>query len=334
MKPYIKAGSHDHLDGSIPMEKIILELYRMAGKTFPFASVSAWRAYFTDPHSDMIAKFGTVTGVLQTEEALQLAAETYVRHRALQGMAYQEPKFAPQYHVFGGLSLKQVIAAVHKGCALASNTYRVDVLPVACIGREADPDRGVEIARAILEFDGEVGMDMACNEADFPPERHLPAYALTFGTNVRRDCHAGEWVSPEPADTYRQRLLANVRTAVEVLRCHSVGHARPLKDDPELVKRVVAENIRVAMCPLSNLGGGLIKNVGELGIAELLDAGVCLTVDGDDDLCFPDLAEVAAACDAAYGFTSAQCRALEDNPFKGALMPAHRRRFTSTSAPR
>lgn len=324
MKPDLGGLHHDHIDGSCAMSDIIMDLYDMAGKTFPFGSKEAWLKFFRNPQEDIPRRFATITGVMQSAEALDVAGYAYGRLRAKEGYSYTEAKFAPQYHTFGGLKMAEVVRAVFDGLKRAESEFGIRILPVVGIGREADPDTGVEIAKIVLEYDGEVAIDIVCDEANHSPEKHLPAYKLTFGSRVKRDCHAGEWVLEEPAGTYRERLLRNVRTAVYDLKCHGVGHAIPLADDPDLVRYMVENGIRVAGCPLSNAYSGLIKDVTELRIGELLDSGLIYTLNPDDDLFMPDMEEVVDVCDKAYGFTEKQCRALEENVFRGAFMESVR----------
>ncbi len=319
MRPKISGLLHDHVDGSAALVGIIEELYGMAGKPVPFPSLSAWRAFFRDPYEDIVKRFNTVTGVLQSAEALKLAGFAYGRHRAAEGYSYVEAKFAPQYHVFGGLSLTDAVAAMYDGLKRADAAGGIWILLVVCIGRVADADTGVAIARIALDYDGEVALDLVCDEANHPPEKHRRAFDLTYGTKVKRDCHTGEWVSKEPAATYRRRLLENVRTSVHVLRSDGLGHAIPLIDDPELVRFVAANGIRVSGCPASYVHSGLIKDQRELGIDRLLDSGVIYTINPDDDLFLPPMDEVIASCDAAYGFTAEQAAQLERNVRLGAF---------------
>ena len=319
MKPNPKGLHHDHIDGSAAVADVILDLYRLAGREFPFPSLEDWRAFFKDPQQGIVGKFATVTGVMQSREALATVGYAYGKRRASEGFRYLEAKFAPQYHARGGLTMKQAADAMILGLRRAESEFGIRIVPQLCIGREADPGTGVEVARVALEYDGEAVLDLACDEAGHPPEKHLPAYRLTFGSKVRRDCHAGEWVAREPAATYRRRLLENVRTAVHVLKCDGIGHAIPLADDPELVRYLAGNGIRVAGNPLSNKNCGLIADVSELKIGELLDAGVIYTLNPDDDLFLPAMPEVLEACEAACGFTPEQARALEENVFRGAL---------------
>ncbi|HSD12994.1 MAG TPA: hypothetical protein VLC10_05530 [Patescibacteria group bacterium] len=321
MHPTIRGLHHDHIDGSAGIADVIVDLYALAGKGFPFPSLDAWRAFFQNPHEDIVKRFSTVTSVLQTAEALAAAGYAYGRRRAREGYDYVEARFAPQYHVFGGLTIPRAVSAMRDGLAAAETDFGIRIMPIVSIGRETDPDTGVAIAKVALDHDGEIALDLACDEALHPPEKHLPAFALTFGTKVRRTCHAGEWVAKRPSETYRDRLLANVRTAVRVLKCHGIGHAIPLPDDPELVREIVDAGVRVEGCPLSNLSCGAIGDVRELRIDELLDAGVIYTLNADDDLFLPTMDEVVAECGGAYGFSDAQWRALDTNVARGAFAP-------------
>jgi adenosine deaminase len=324
MKPNITALTHDHIDGSIAMADVIETLYALAKKPFPFASTQAWIDFFRDAHTDIVAKFATVTSVLQSAEALTLAADAYAKRRATEGYEYVEAKFAPQYHLAGGLTMREAIATMCNGLWRAANRHGIQIMPHVCIGREASPETGVEIAKCVLEYDGDVVLDLACDEAKHPPEKHLPAYKLTFGSNVRRECHAGEWVLREPAATYRHRLLKNMRTAVFDLKCHGISHAIPLIDDPKLIRHIVTNRIRVSGCPLSNLVCGCIKDIGVLGIDQLLDAGVIYTLNADDDLFLPSMSEVVDACEARYDFTLTQAVQLQMYNHSARFARGHR----------
>lgn len=319
MRPNIRGLHHDHIDGSRALINVIERLYALEGKRFPFASAEEWVRYFRNPQENIVEKFASAAAGMQSKETLRYAGYAYGRYRAAQGYAYVEGKFAPAYHTRGGLTMAEATAAMYEGLKEAERKFGIKLVPVVCINREAEAATGIEIAKIALEYDGEIVLDMACDEAGHPPEKHLEAYKLTFGSKIKRDCHAGEWVALEPAETYRQRLLGNVRTAVRDLRCHGLGHAIPLADDPELLAEVVDKGIRVAGCPLSNLCCGLVRDVADLKISEMLDAGVVYTLNADDDLFLPTMDAVLNVCDEACSFSESQCRMLEENVFRGAF---------------
>lgn len=314
----IRGLLHDHVDGSAAMINILPQLYHLAGQTAPCCSPEGWRQFFGNPMGDIVAKFAAVTSVLQSREALQLAADAYVERRAADGYRYVEAKFAPQYHCAGGLTMKEVVTTMTDALCAAGNRRGVLVLPVICIGREAEPATGVEIAKLALEAHHECALDLVCFEPAFPPERHLPAYQLTKG-RIKREAHAGEWVFQEPAATYRQRLLANVRTAVFELEVDGLGHAIPLVDDLAngqfIIEEMLARNIRVTSCPASYVQLGFIKSPAELGMAKLLDAGIGVTINPDDDIFLPPMPEVKRLVLETGELATRHLRQLERNVF-------------------
>lgn len=98
-----KAVLHDHLDGSVTLVPILPKLFELSGKKYPFDPLGDIRGdmakLFKDPQINIVQKFSNTTGVMQSKETLSLAAESYVRVRAQQGLEYCEATVAPQYHV-------------------------------------------------------------------------------------------------------------------------------------------------------------------------------------------------------------------------------------------
>jgi adenosine deaminase len=318
----IQGMLHDHIDGSRAMLEILPLLYKEAGVEAPCATLEEWQAFFANPQVNLVQKFGAVTSVLQDQDSMFLAGYTYGKFRAKQGLKYAEAKFAPQYHTTK-YDLFDMTYAMTRGLKRAERDFNITILPQLCIGREADENMGIEIARLVLEYAGEVALDLACDEGGFPPEKHLAAYKLTFGSRVKRDCHAGEWVRAIPGESreaYRARLLQNVRTAVYDLKCHGVGHAIPLCDNEELARYMADNGVRVAGCPLSNLHSGLIQNIEELQIPRLLELGVQYTVSVDDDLLFPTVPELEESCTKA-GITEAHWGKMHENLRASAWHP-------------
>lgn len=321
-RPPILGLLHDHIDGSLAVRDIIHELYRAARQEFPFPSVAAWVDFFQNPQENIIRRFRTVTDVLQTKESLRRLGYAYGVRRSLEGYVYVEAKFAPQYHIYGGLTIAQAAAAMIAGLRQAERDCPIRIMPHLCIGREAPPEIGLQVAMVCLGYAGEVAMDLACDEANHPPEKHQAAFDLTYGTAVKRDCHAGEWVSPEPRATYRQRLLENGRTAVRLLRADRVSHFIPLADDWDLVREMVDKGIGLAGSPAAYAAARLIGDIRELRIPELLDAGIRYTLNHDDDLFLPPMPQVLAACAAPeVGLGESHWQQLADNVFLDAFAP-------------
>ena len=161
------------------------------------------------------------------------------------------------------------------------------------------------------------GIGLACDEASHPPEKHVKMFARAKELGFKTTCHAGEWVSGKPDCGRDERaLLANIRTAIFELEVDRIGHAIPLARDSELMAHVVRYGIGVEGCPGSNVASKLIPNTRHLRIRELLDAGVLYSLNPDDDLFLPSLAETFTLCDAEYNFTEDEKTKLRMNPWK------------------
>lgn len=324
MRPNPKGLWHDHVDGSMAVADVIEEAYGIAKKPFPFRNMHMFLAHIRDRSLSIPDRFKPVLDAFQAEAALELLGYAYGKRRHDEKYTYVEGKFAPQYSTFEGLSIQRATEAMVRGFRQAEFEFGIVIYPHICIGREAPESTGIEVAKAALSLE-RAALDLACDENGNPPEKHLEAYRLTFGSHVKRDCHAGENESKSGGELeYRLRMLRNMLTAVFELRCHGIGHAIPLADTGDaaflnLVTHMVEHGIRVAGCPLSNLEEGHIQDIEALGINELLSAGLLYTLNADDDLFLPPMSDVLDICERKHVFTKKQCAALEENVFRGAF---------------
>lgn len=331
---------HDHLDGSRPLLGILPYLSKLSGQKYPF---SPWachheqvRKWFKDPQIDIVKKFSITTGVMQSVETIMLAAKTYVQIRARQGFKYCEATIAPQYHVFGGLSVKEATEAFIEGIKQGEKEEPgIEVNLLFTIGREKEPEEAVELLEVAARCDRNyvVGVGLVCDEGAHPPAKHEPMFRRAKQLGFKTTCHAGEWchlplpayqgsmvVEPLTWEKYQRTLLDNVYVAVFQLEVDRLGHAIPLVWDNaifrgELLATVVERNIAVEGCPGSNLSCGLVPNTRYLGIRELLKSGVIYSLNPDDDLFMPDMNEVFQMCNDEYRFTEEEKKQLLINPW-------------------
>lgn len=306
---------HDHLSGSSTMMPILEKLHELNGKVYPFSGSleeqhKQVKRLFKNAQIDIVKKFSHTTGVLQTREALMLAAENYVKARALQGFEYCEATIAPQYLTSHGLTVPQVVAALIEGIKRGEMVYpQMEVDFIFTVGREVEADEAVKLVNAAGECDRNyvVGIGLVCDEAAHPPEKHLKMFQRAKELGFKTTCHAGEWVSTKP--DYRRdeaALLKNIRTALFDLKVDRLGHAIPLGHDEGLLTYVAANHIAVEGCPGSNLSSGLIPNMRYLEIDKFLARDIRYSLNPDDDLFMPSLDETFKLCDREYHFSEDQ----------------------------
>ncbi len=292
IKKFPKIDLHRHLDGDVAEEDIFL-LARRENIPLPVKTVGELKDYFRqlrgrDLKSLFQKGFGLITSVMQTEENLEYVAFREVEHLAQDGIIYAELRFAPQYHTgesayYGHaqsgprqkLSYQSIIRAVSRGLKRGEKEFGVKTKIIVCVGREAEPWVGVKIAQAAIDCisDGVVALDLACDEATYPPERHLPAFELTFDSPLKRTVHAGEFGS---------HLYENIKTAIFKLKADRLGHVISISQHEDLLKIVVEKKIGLELCPLSNMVCGFIKSHDDLQIDNLMERGILVSINTDD----------------------------------------------------
>jgi adenosine deaminase len=319
---------HYHGDGSKHLLPILPELFRMSGKPFPF-SIKGYENEVQDlfkcAQIDIVEKFMNTTGIMQSRETLSLTAYAVVIGLSKEGFTYVEITFAPQYHVFGGMTEHQVITALIEGIQIAEKEYpQMEANLIFTIGREVSPEEAVRLVDVASTCDRKyvVGIGLACNEAENPPEKHIPMFRRARELGFKTTCHAGEWVSTPPSQTqdiekYAEKdqlcLLKNVRTAILDLQVDRIGHAIPLAYNEEIMQLAINNNVSIEGCPASNLSSNLIPNLTYLRVRDILSHNITYCVNPDDDLFMPDFDETMALLDATYHFTTNELQKLETN---------------------
>ncbi|MBI2666056.1 adenosine deaminase [Candidatus Woesearchaeota archaeon] len=333
IKQLSKIDLHRHLDGDVKTEV----LYRLAEKDkihLPVSSPEELEKYFaelrTENFVDLLQKgFGLVTSLMQSEENLYTVAYEEGRNLAEDGIVYAELRFAPQYHTGDSLyyghqsknklSYQQIIKAVAEGCKAAEKDFSVSTKLIVCIGREVDAEKGREIVHAALAcLDEVVAIDLACDEATYPPERHLRAFQETFDTPLGRTVHAGEF------GTQRER---NMWKALKRLRADRLGHAIPLAENKELLAYVKENKIGIESCPKSNKYIGLISKYTQLGIPQLLAEGILVSVNSDDPAMFGyTLTDTLCELAGEEKLTLADVMKLQQNALEMAFLDEEERK--------
>ena len=83
--------------------------------------------------------------------------------------------------------------------------------------------------------------------------------------------HAGEADGP-----------SSVWAALDALGADRIGHGVRAVEDPDLVARLVQEQIPLEVCPSSNICTGVFPALSDHSLPILLDAGAFVTINSDD----------------------------------------------------
>lgn len=284
-----KVELHRHVDGAVNPD-LVWFLARKEGLKLP-CKTRRGLARFLRIHSrmsveELLGVFGLVIACMQKQENIELVFYEQMLDLAAENIVYAELRFAPQYHTRGGLSLGAVIEAALRGVERGSrdtkeskNLSWVEARLIVSIARECDPKKSEEVVEAALKFQdkGVCGIDLACNEAVYPPELHRKAYALTFNSDLKRTVHAGE---------FGDQRLKNIQTSLLKLRADRLGHAIGIHESPELLSFCVDRGIGIEACPISNVICGNIPSIQALELEKFREEEIFFSINSDDPALF------------------------------------------------
>ncbi|UFU05605.1 adenosine deaminase [Ruania halotolerans] len=287
---------HDHLDGGLRPATMI-ELAAEIGHTLPSTDPEALGSWFVEAANSgslvrYLETFEHTVAVMQTEEALHRVAKEAVLDLAADGVVYAELRYAPEQHQRQGLSLQQVVDAVHAGIADGVATageegHRVEVGTLLSAMRQAENADEIAALTIANRDAGAVGFDIAGPEDGFPPSRQLSAFRTLREANMPSTAHAGEAAGVE-----------SIWEALQVCGALRLGHGVRIIEDIQIEREdeqidatfgevaawVLDRQIPLEVCPCSNLQTGIADTIAEHPVSTLRDLGFAVTINTDNRL--------------------------------------------------
>lgn len=311
-----KAELHLHIEGSLEPE-LMFELARRNGVALPYASVEATRAAyaFTDLQSFLDIYYAGAA-VLQGEGDFYDLAMAYFRRAREDGVVHAELFFDPQTHTARGVALATVLAGLERAAADAQAQLGISSRLILCFLRhlsEAEAFGTLEEARPHLgRFHG-VGLDSS--ERGHPPAKFERVFACCRDLGLRAVAHAGEEGPP-----------AYVWEALDRLRIERIDHGVRAMEDPELVARLVREQVPLTVCPLSNVRLRVFPELARHNLKQMLEAGLCVTLNSDDPAYFGGyLGANFLACAEALQLSRRDLTTLARNSLQASFVTAAER---------
>lgn len=278
-----KADLHHHLGGSLPVDWTWNEMRKLG---VPFVGgFTELQKQLTLQDSEKgslsayLQKFEYPKWITQWHDTLQQAARVVAQQSWNSGVRMLEVRFCPQIHLYGGLSIFQVVDAVLEGLdqAICSNPgFRIGLILSAL--RNLGPPVSVELAHQAVTYVPKkqskvrvVGFDLAGGELRHPPSLFQNAYAIASKGGLGLTAHVGEETGPE-----------TIWEAIDVLGVSRIGHGCSAIKDKELVRRLARDSILVECCITSNFQTGAVPEDTLHPIFTLLAAGVPVAICTDN----------------------------------------------------
>ncbi|OGA77251.1 MAG: adenosine deaminase [Burkholderiales bacterium GWF1_66_17] len=311
-----KAELHIHIEGSLEPE-LIFALAQRNGVQLPYADVEALRAAyaFTDLQSFLDIYYAGASVLLKEADFYDMAWAYFERAKA-DHVIHTEIFFDPQTHTARGVPMATVIQGLSRACADAQAKLGISSALILCFLRhlsEADAFATLEAALPYREHFIGVGLDSS--EVDHPPEKFVRVFARCRELGLRIVAHAGEEGPPE-----------YIWEALELLQAERIDHGVRCLEDPVLVAELAKRRTPLTVCPLSNLKLCVVNDLADHPMKQLLDAGLCATVNSDDPAYFGGYLNTNFEQTVrALALTEADVITLAKNSFEASFVSATKR---------
>ncbi|WP_119965600.1 adenosine deaminase [Simplicispira lacusdiani] len=305
-----KAELHIHIEGSLEPE-LIFELARRNDLRLPYPSVEALRAAyaFTNLQSFLDIYYAGASVLLHEQDFYDMG-RAYLARAALDNVVHAEIFFDPQTHTARGVPIETVINGLHRACEDARTTHGISASLILCFLRHlSEEDAFATLEQALPLQDKFIGVGLDSSEVGHPPEKFARVFARCRELGLRLVAHAGEEGPP-----------AYIWSALDVLKVERIDHGVQALKDEALVRRLAQERVPLTVCPLSNQKLRVFPDLKDHNLRQLLDAGLCATVNSDDPAYFGGyINDNFTQVFAATGLTARHAYQLASNSFEASF---------------
>jgi adenine deaminase len=312
-----KAELHIHIEGSLEPE-LIFALAARNGVELPYASVDELRrAYaFTDLQSFLDIYYAGASVLLHEQDFFDMAW-AYLQRAKADNVVRAEIFFDPQTHTARGVAMQTVIDGLHRACVQAKAQLGVDAELILCFLRHLSEAEAFDTLEAALPFrDRFIGVGLDSSEVGHPPEKFARVFAKCRALGLHLVAHAGEEGPP-----------AYVWTALDLLHVERIDHGVQSAHDPALMQRLQRDRVPLTVCPLSNLKLCVFPKLADHNLKQLLETGLCVTVNSDDPAYFGGYVnDNYVQLAQAVGLNAQHAYQLARNSFEASFVGAERKR--------
>ena len=308
-----KAELHVHIEGTLEPE-LIFRLARRNGVTLPYADETALRAAyaFTNLQSFLDLYYAGAS-VLITEQDFYDMAWAYFERSQADGVVRAELFFDPQTHTARGVSMGTVIEGLRLACADAQTKLGISADLILCFLRHLSEEEAFQTLEQALPWRAHfIGVGLDSSEVGHPPEKFARVFARCRELGLHCVAHAGEEGPP-----------AYVWSALDVLKVERIDHGVQAIHDDALMQRLVASQVALTVCPLSNIKLCVFPDLRQHNLRRMLEAGVRVTLNSDDPAYFGGyLLDNFVQTFAALGLAAPHARTLAANSLSASFAPA------------
>jgi len=305
-----KVELHLHLEGSLEPE-LMFKLAQKNKVPLPFDSVEQVRqAYEFSNLQDFLDIYYQGANVLLEEDDFYDLTWAYLKKCHEQNVVHVEPFFDPQTHTDRGVSFATVVNGISRALKDAENQFGISSQLIMCFLRHLSEDEAFKtLSQAEPFLDLIIGVGLDSSELGQPPEKFSRVFAKARELGLLSVAHAGE---EGPAEY--------VWTAINDLQVSRIDHGVRSSDDTNLMEHLIENRMPLTVCPLSNTKLRVFADMSQHNILEMLEQGVCVTVNSDDPAYFGGyMTENFEALAESLEMTEAQAIQLVKNSIEASF---------------
>jgi adenosine deaminase len=312
-----KAELHLHIEGTLEPE-LALQLARKNGVTLPYASVADLRAAYDFGNLQAFLDiYYAVADVLRDAADFYQLALGYMQRAHEQGVVHAEIFFDPQTHTARGIPFGTVVEGLHRALTEAQRRFGMTHRLIACFLRHLSAADAMLTLHEVLEHrEAITAVGLDSSEVGHPPSKFAAVFEHARARGLLTVAHAGEEGPP-----------AYVHEALDLLAVQRIDHGVRCEEDPELMRRLLRDQIALTVCPLSNVKLRVFERIEHHNLKRLLEAGLRVTVNSDDPAYFGGyLLENYLAVERALKLTRAQLATLARNSIEASFLDVDAKR--------
>ena len=269
-----KAELHVHHVGSAS-PRIVAELAaRYEGRSPVPADPAALADYFAfKDFAHFIDVYLTVVDLIRDDEDVRTLTYEVARELARQQVRYAELTVTPYSSVKRGIAAKAFCEAIEDARRGARADFGIELRWCFDIPGEAGLPAAEDTLRVALEErpEGLISFGLGGPEIGVPRPQFKPYFDQARAAGLHSAPHAGETTGPE-----------TIWSAIRDLGAERIGHGISAARDPGLMAYLAEHGIPLEISPTSNVRTRAVATIEEHPLAQLVGAGVRVSINSDD----------------------------------------------------
>ncbi|KJY83482.1 adenine deaminase [Vibrio galatheae] len=271
-----KIELHLHIEGTLEPE-MMFELAQRNQIALPYTTPEEVKAayQFTNLQSFLDIYYQAANVLIHEQDFYDLTW-AYLLRCQQDNVVHSEIFFDPQTHTARGIDFDTVINGIYRALKDGREQLAISSQIIMCFLRHLDEESAFSTLEQALKHKNKiiaVGLDSS--ELGHPPEKFARVFQKALEEGFLTVAHAGE-----------EGPVSNIYDSLELLKVSRIDHGVRCADDEQLVNALAKSQMPLTVCPLSNTKLKVFETMREHNIVDLLQRGLCVTINSDDPAYF------------------------------------------------